>query len=855
MAAEPTHAQLVQRVAALEQELRDSRSERIGAPVRLEGRFQKMAAAVWRGNRQDYREILDAVGEAIWLFDWRRQQVAYVNPAYEVIWGRPAAALYHRYEEWTNSIHPDDRAFARVSLARIVETGRVEKREYRIVRPDGDVRWVSDRGYAIRDRQDRIVRLAGIAEDITERKRAEEILRKQNQYLTALHETTLALISRHAIDELLQDLIERAARLAGTGHGYVYLHNAATDTMVLRYGIGAYKKLIGYCIGPGTGVTGKVWQSARTVTVDDYPSWPDRILDFCFSDLRSVVGIPLKSGRQVTGVLGLGYFGERKVFDETEISVLERFAGLAAVAHDNVQLYEKLHRELRERRRIEENLRLYEKIVATSKDLMALVDRRTVYQAVSDSYLKAHGKSRADIIGTSVEDLVGRDRYEKDIKPYIDRCLAGEEVTFRLGFDFAGIGNRFLEVAYCPFRDGSGEVIGLVIVSRDVTETKALQEQLLQAQKMEAIGTLAGGIAHDFNNLLMGIQGRTSLMLADIAADHPHFENLKGVEDHVRSASHLTRQLLGFARGGRYEVAALDLGAVIREKNRMFGRMQKGIVIQEKLPPDLWLVTADRSQIEQVLLNLYINAWQAMPGSGTLCVQAANVVLDARAIAPYKLSAGRYVKISVIDTGIGMDAVTCGRIFEPFFTTKEMGRGTGLGLASAYGIIQKHGGFITVESAEGRGTTFDIHLPATDRPAAATERPVAAIQRGAGTILLVDDEKMILAVGSQMLQRLGYEVLAASGGREALQICKRHRDRIGLVILDYIMPDLGGKETCALLKAVNPALKVLLSSGYALDGKAGAIAKYGCDGFIQKPFDLNTLSQKIVCLLQIGEPV
>ncbi len=699
----------------------------------------------------------------------------------------------------------------------------------------------------------RIAALEKELADIADRQPAADALREQIQYLTALHETTIDLIGHHKIDELLQDIIERAARLARTENGYIHLYDGATDELVIRFGIGKLKKAVGTRLKPGQGLAGQVWRDGRPMVVDDYRSWPGRIPNPVFDDLRAIVAIPLKSGNHVFGIIGLERDGEKKTFEPAEISILSRFAGLAAIAYDNAQLYEKLQRELTERRRVEETLRRYEKIVATSKDLMALIDKNAVFQAVSDSYLKAHGKERAEIIGGSIQDLVGRDRFERDIQPSFRRCLAGEEVTFQLWFDFAGMGSRFMDATYTPFRDETGETIGAVVVSRDITETKHLQEQLLQAQKMEAIGTLAGGIAHDFNNLLMGIQGRTSLMLSEIGADHPHFENLKGIEDHVRSASNLTRQLLGFARGGRYEVEALDLGLVIREKNRLFGRMQKGIVIEENLPPDLWRVAADRSQIEQVLLNLYINAWQAMPGSGTLRVQAVNVDLDERAVAGYHLPAGRYVRISVADSGIGMDAATCGRIFEPFFTTKEMGRGTGLGLASAYGIIQSHGGFITVESAEGRGTTFDIHLPATDRPTDIAARPVAAVHRGAGTILMVDDEKMILAVGAQMLQRLGYEVLTASGGREAVRIYERHADRIGLVILDFIMPDLGGKDTCALLKAVNPAVKVLLSSGYALDSKAGAIAKYGCDGFIQKPFDLNTLSQKISRLLKTGE--
>ncbi|MEN8758355.1 MAG: PAS domain S-box protein [Desulfobacterales bacterium] len=665
MADRPTYEQLAQRVEALERELQGCRPDRTETAVQKDGGMRKEGEPFWRWNEQWHREIIDTIGEAIWLFDWHRQKVIYVNPAYEAIWGRSAEALYNRYEEWSKSIHPDDLTVANESFARLAATGGSEKREYRIVRPDGSVRWVSDRGYVIRDRQGRIVRLAGIAMDITDRKLAEEALRR------------------------------------------------------------------------------------------------------------------------------------------------------------------------------------YEKIVATSKDLMALIDSDGIFQAVSDSYLKAHCKTRAEIIGSSMRDLVGRKRFNTDIKPRFDRCLAGEEVTFRLWFDFAGMGNRFMEATYSPFRGENGDIVGVVVVSRDITETKNLQEQLLQSQKMEAIGTLAGGIAHDFNNLLMGIQGRTSIMLVDIDADHPHVENLKGIEEHIRSASNLTRQLLGFARGGKYEVKPLDLGAVIREKNRMFGRMQKGIVIREELQPDLWPVEADRSQIEQVLLNICINAWQAMPDSGILTVQAANVHLDSPAVAAYRLSAGRYVKISVTDTGIGMDATTRSRIFEPFFTTKEIGRGTGLGLASAYGIVKNHGGFITVESVEGQGTTVDINLPATDKRVAADDRTTKPLYKGAGTVLLVDDEEMVVAVGSQMLQRLGYDVLTAAGGREALQICKRHHARISLVILDLIMPDLSGADTCTLLKAVHPAIKVLLSSGYGLNGKSGDIVKSGCDGFIQKPFDLNALSQKI----------
>ena len=326
MADRPTYEQLVKRVEALERELQGCRPDRTGTAVRKVGGMRKAGEPFWRGNEQWYREIVDTMGEAIWLFDWDRQKVVYVNPAYEAIWGRSAEALYDRYEEWSESIHPDDLTFAKESFARIVETGSGEKREYRIVRPDGSVRWVSDRGYVIRDRQGRIVRIAGIAKDITDRKQAEETLRKQNQYLNALHETAIGLISRHEIDELLQDIIERATRLAETENGYIHLYDSATDELVIRFGIGKFEKAINTRLKPGQGLAGKVWSSGRPLVIDDYRSWPERVPNPVFDDLRSIVGIPLKSGDHVFGVIGLGCFGEGKAFEPTEISILGRFA-------------------------------------------------------------------------------------------------------------------------------------------------------------------------------------------------------------------------------------------------------------------------------------------------------------------------------------------------------------------------------------------------------------------------------------------------------------------------------------------------------------------------------------------------
>ena len=412
---------------------------------------------------------------------------------------------------------------------------------------------------------------------------------------------------------------------------------------------------------------------------------------------------------------------------------------------------------------------------------------------------------------------------------------------------------KTLEVSASLMRDAQDQPIGFRGIMRDVTlsiqtekEKKRLESQVQHAQKMEAIGTLAGGIAHDFNNLLMGFQGNISLMKMDLTDDHPHQEFLNNMESYVKRGSDLTRQILGFARGGKYQVKTTNLNALINKNADMFSRARKEITIHKKFQEDLYTIDADRGQIEQVLLNLFVNAWQAMPGGGNLYVETENINLQAHDYdKPYAIDSGKYVRITISDTGIGMDKSTQERIFEPFFTTKAFGRGTGLGLASAYGIIKNHNGIINVYSEKGHGTTFKIYLPASDKQVIAEKLKPEEAQGGSETILLVDDEEMVSDIGKDLLEKLGYTVLVADGGTEAIKLFKRHRDQIDLVILDMIMPDMGGGETFSRMRAIRPNAKILLSSGYSLDSRASAIMKQGCNGFIQKPFNLKKLSHKI----------
>ncbi|MFC1830229.1 response regulator [Thermodesulfobacteriota bacterium] len=384
-----------------------------------------------------------------------------------------------------------------------------------------------------------------------------------------------------------------------------------------------------------------------------------------------------------------------------------------------------------------------------------------------------------------------------------------------------------------------------IVILSDVTDRKRMEAQLQQAQKMEAIGNLAGGIAHDFNNLLMGIQGRTSLMLTGTDTENPHIEHLQEIESYIKSAVKLNTQLLSFIKPGEHELRSMDINALSKKSLRMFGRTRKEINIREKLDENLLSAEVDQGQIEQVLLNLFVNAWHSMPGGGDLILQTENETIDEDTAKRYHVDPGKYVKISVTDTGVGMDEATQKRIFDPFFTTKKMGRGTGLGLASVYGIIKNHAGLINVNSEKGKGTTFNLSLPASEKKSIEEKALSEDVLKGSETVLLVDDEDIITDVGQQVLAKLGYTVMIANSGKDAIVTYEENKDKIDLVILDMVMPEMDGGSTFDKLKEIDPEIRVLLSSGYSINGQATEILDRGCNGFIQKPFNMTTLSKKI----------
>jgi PAS domain S-box-containing protein len=473
----------------------------------------------------------------------------------------------------------------------------------------------------------------------------------------------------------------------------------------------------------------------------------------------------------------------------------------------------------------------------------------------------------ADIYGTTVENLIGKT--DADFNTNVDevahflrsdrevmtaarpKLIAEEPVTN------PGTGEtRWFQTIKVPLRLPDDDFPKLLGVATEISERKRLEEQLLQSQKMEAVGQLAGGVAHDFNNILTAIVGYTDLLAVDFQGNDRSLEDLDEIRKAARRAAALTRQLLAFSRKQVLEPRVIELNGLVQNLDKMLRSLiTENIDLRAELSPDIFAVRADPNQLEQVIMNLAINARDAMPKGGSLTIETRNTTLDeAYAAQHVSVVPGEYVMLAVSDTGHGMDEKTKARIFEPFFTTKPEGRGTGLGLSTVYGIVKQSGGNIWLYSEPGKGTTFKVYLPAVDTQAVDDARPVAAAAREgpraglsahAETVLLVEDDAQLRRLAHRALSGEGYNVLEADRGAVALDIARRHPGRIDLLLTDVVMPDTNGRKLADALRAERPGLRVLFMSGYP----DGAIVHHGMldpgVAYLPKPFTTEAVARKI----------
>ncbi len=694
---------------------------------------------------------------------------------------------------------------------KVYRTGRpAEISDYEIFRKDGQRRYLELSAYLIKNGDGRAIGFRGIGRDVTERYMMVQELRDSQERFRMLNEVSFSGIMIH--DEgVIMDVNDELCRLTG----YTAEELIGQNGLDLLCSPESRKLLL-----------------HRIITSSDQPYTINAIKK---DGTRFPVEIQARNipyrGKQVR-VAEFRDITERKKADD-------------ALKKSRIR-YRQLYKEALQ---AEE---LYHSLLSSTADAVLLLDANQKAQYINPAFTRIFGwklKELADEKNPHVPRPL--------VAPFLEtiRKIMSDGISIQ-GFEtqrFNRDGNILdVSISASRYLDHEGNPAGVVLILRDISEQKRYQWHMEQAQKMESIGTLAGGVAHDFNNLLMGIQGRLSLLMLNMPQTDARHTHLKEMEDYILRAADLTRQLLGIARTKKMEVKTTDINALVQKQNRMFGRTSKEVIIHEDLDASLAPADVDQRQIEQVLLNIYVNASHAMPGGGNMYVRTSNEKLGRSRTEPYDVKLGRYIRISITDTGAGMDPAVLKRIFEPFFTTKDRERGTGLGLASAYGIIRNHGGFITVYSEKGKGSTFNIYIPASTKIPVEEAPHFHEIVEGEGTVLLVDDEDMILNVAEEMIRALGYEVITARGGENAVAVFQEQREKIDMVILDLIMPKVSGSETFDELRKIDPDIKILLSSGYSINGDASALIKRGCNGFIQKPFSIHELSIKIKAVLASG---
>jgi PAS domain S-box-containing protein len=551
--------------------------------------------------------------------------------------------------------------------------------------------------------------------------------------------------------------------------------------------------------------------------------------------IRGWLGVPMLVGDRLIGMIALdsrqpGFYTEEHAW------LAQTFAAQAAIAIENARLFDQTLADANE----------LEAVFNAITDFILVVDKDCVILEANPATAERYGVSLQELIGRPCHDILYRHSKLCEQCPTRFTVETGRPAQDVIREQLPDGTEVWLDMATYPIFNGKGELSQVVRYARDISQRKRLEAQLFQAQKMEAVGTLAGGIAHDFNNFLTNILGYTSLVIGQLEPGDPRRDDLKYVERAARRAADLTRRLLTFSHRATEEPKPLYIAPLIKELAKLLERtFPRTITIRTALDGEIGPVLIEPSQLEQVVMNLCINARDAMPEGGKLLVEAHEVFLDEKFCQTHASASepGRYALISVSDTGHGMEEETLRQVFDPFFTTKEIGKGTGLGLSVVWGIVTNCGGFIHLYSEAGVGSSVHVYLPVSKEQPPEAEMVEPLVPGGTETVLIVDDEEMVRNLGRRILEEKGYEVLLAGDGSEALEVYRANEGDIDLVLLDLIMPVLDGRKTLKELLEINPTVKVLLTSGYSINGEAGQALNEGTLGFVQKPFsfvDLGT---------------
>jgi len=830
-----------------------------------------------RESEEKFRQIANTVKEVFWVGtpDWKG--VHYVNPAYANVWGRSCQSLYDDPLSWLEGVHPEDLEYVQAAIQEKRQEALDEPQfpDYRIVRPDGAVRWISARVYPIHDEQGHLVRVAGIAEDVTERKEAEKKIRQQQYYLEKAQE--LGRIGTWELDLRSNTLLwtDENCRIFGVPPGSVVTYEIFISKVhpddrqfVDREWQAAVK--------------GKPYDIEHRVLIDGVTTWVREKAEVTFDDhgvAISAIGFTQdittrktteEQLRKTTAVLEEVRKAQSVYIDEEDPKKT-----LAALLHALVTLTESEHGFLDEVL-TDQAGEVYKKSLAIT-DISWDEGSRHLYAELEAGNLEFRNLANlagAPVVSRSlvISNNPVHDPRSGGLPPGHPALSSFMGIPLYYGGELvgvAGVANRKegyssdLATSLEPFTSTCASIISALRDRRrkDKAEEERLQleRQVQHAQKLESLGILAGGIAHDFNNLLMTILGNADLALLDSSPVSPVRGNIKAIETAAQRAADLARQMLAYSGRGAFEMNPLDLSEVVDEmtyllQSSISGKVHLNLDLDRQLPA----IKADAAQLQQVIMNLIINASEAIgpdqPGSVSISTgleDCSQEYLEESELAE-KQAAGKFVFLEVSDTGCGMDEKTKTMLFDPFFTTKFTGRG--LGMAAVLGIVKGHGGAIMLDTEPGRGTTFRVLFPAMPATAQKSERHDSSAKQGGwqeeGTILIADDDKAILQLAGRMIERFGFKTLLAADGREAIRIFQENVGRITCVLLDLTMPHMDGAETCIAIQSIRNDVPIILSSGYQESELAARFDGYGMAAFIQKPYKLAKLEEVLRTVLE-----
>jgi len=763
-----------------------------------ERRARRQAEDALRRREEQLRLALNAARMGTWDWDLEAGRIVWSERAEQIL-GVPTGRLPRTRSAYLGLIPPDDRPMVERALATAIDTDSEYQVAHRVVVPEGAVRWIGMKGRVYRDGGD-LVRMSGTVADITDRKMAQAALVESEQRYRELYEQAPV-----ALFTIRDDAIDRANGWAAELFGF------SPDT------------LIGQPVSELFAPT---------------PSGRER-LDRLLPHVRTGASV-LDEEVQLQRPDGMRWWGSLSM---RPVPGLEDGALVVRATLVDVTV----------RKEAEEFLQLSQRAIDQSPDLILVCDRDYTYRRVNQAQARAHGLDAEEILGRTIADIIGESSFQQ-LKPQIDRCLAGEEVAFDTWFDYRGIGHRFMSVTYSPLRTAGNEIEGVIVVARDVSERKRsedrrrdLERRLRQSAKMEALGTLAGGIAHDFNNLLLAILGYGELTRDALPEGSTLRANVEQIIAAGDRAQGLVKQILAFGRQSERELRPVLAQDVVHEATTFLrATLPATIDVQEHLDAEPCVIVADASQLNQVVLNLASNALHAMRDQGGVL----EIGLEACTVSEEEagnlgdLAPGPYVRLTVADTGHGMAPEVVERIYDPFFTTKSPGEGTGLGLSVVHGTVLSHGGFLSVDSTPGRGTRFTILFPRSDESVPTDDHDPGQIA-GSERVLFVDDEPQIVRLGHEMLGRLGYRVTTVSDPVRALELFRDTPEEWDLLVTDQTMPRQTGLELARACRALRPRLPVILTTGYSESVTPDKVLHEGIQVLIMKPYGGQELGRAV----------